>query len=114
MPFEIGNQHGAKARFFEANLRRAIKADNGRRVRAAAEKLLDMAAEGVPFALTMLADRLDGKARASVEVRSVRDLGDLTLEELQAQVRSLLAGEAADIEHVDVPVPRYLESAVPP
>lgn len=53
---------GADTAPFKSALRRAIAQDDAVRVRAAAEKLLDKAADGEPWALGMLADRLDGKA----------------------------------------------------
>ncbi len=66
MPFkpgESGNPSGAvKSKpFFEA-LNRAIAQDDAKRLRGAAEKLLDLANEGESWAVQMLADRLDGKA----------------------------------------------------
>jgi len=46
---------------FLAALKRAIAQDDGKRVRECAETLLTKAAEGEPWAVGMLADRLDGK-----------------------------------------------------
>lgn len=71
MPFqpgESGNPAGApkkSKRFFTA-LDRAIEQDDAKRLRAAAEKLLDLAQAGEPWAVQMLADRLDGKAAQQV------------------------------------------------
>ena len=66
-PGESGNPKGRPINkpFFDA-LNRAIKQDDAKRVRLAAEKLLDAAAEGEPWALGMLADRLDGKAAQTI------------------------------------------------
>jgi hypothetical protein len=50
-----------KAFPFRAALDRAIAQDDAKRIRKAAETLLDRAAAGEPWALGMLADRLDGK-----------------------------------------------------
>lgn len=61
MPFEIGNTHAGKARLFDGAMRRAIAADDGKRLRQAADQLLNKAAEGEAWAINMLADRLDGK-----------------------------------------------------
>lgn len=61
MAAPIGNKNAAKSRLFEQALHRAIAQDDGKRLRLAAEKLLDQAAEGSPWATQMLADRLDGK-----------------------------------------------------
>ena len=95
MAFEKGNQHAAKGKLFGDALKRAIAQDDGKRLRQAAESLLTNAAEGEPWALTMLADRLDGKAAQSVEVTHNRSLQELSLDELRARVADLLAGEAA-------------------
>ena len=65
MPFEpgqSGNPAGSqKAKRFYNALDRAIVQDDSKRLRDTAEKLLDLAAAGEPFAMQMLADRLDGK-----------------------------------------------------
>jgi cytochrome c553 len=68
MPFEKGNQHGAKPRLFDAALRKAIAQDNHGLVRKCAEKLLELAAEGEQWAVKELADRLDGKATQQVDM----------------------------------------------
>ena len=49
-------------------MRRVIAQDDGVKLRRAAVKLLNMAVEGEPWALAMLADRLDGKAAQSVAI----------------------------------------------
>ena len=67
MPFEEGNQLGKKAKIFDAALRRAIAQDEGQKVRDAAEKLLEKAAAGEPWAIAYLADRLDGRAAQTVQ-----------------------------------------------
>lgn len=64
----VGNQNAAKSRMFEQALTRAITQDDGKRLRAAAEKLLDLASEGTPWAVQYLADRLDGKPKQSTEM----------------------------------------------
>lgn len=66
----IGNknaigQHDTERPFREA-LRRAITQDNGKRIRATAERLLDLAAEGEAWAVKELADRIDGKASQQI------------------------------------------------
>lgn len=71
MPFkpgQSGNPDGRrKEQKFSAALHRAIVQDNGERLRKAAEKLLDLAAEGEAWAIGMLADRLDGKPAQETE-----------------------------------------------
>jgi len=63
-----GNNNYQKGTIWNDALRRAIAQDDGKRIRAAAEKLIDLAAEGTPWAVRELADRLDGKAFQSVQV----------------------------------------------
>lgn len=66
MPFEpgqSGNPSGhAPKKIWIAALNRAIAQDDGKKLRAAAEKLLELAADGDVSAIKELGDRLDGKA----------------------------------------------------
>ena len=62
----LGNKNAAKAHIFYDAVKRAIAQDDGKRLRAAAEKLLDLDAEGTPWAVQELANRLDGKPSQSV------------------------------------------------
>ena len=68
-PGQSGNPEGAKKykRFSDA-LDRAIAQDDSKRLRKAAENLLDMAADGELQAINALADRLDGKPHQSTDV----------------------------------------------
>ena len=66
MPFQPGNQLGKKYGLWRAALDRAIVQEDGKRLRAAAEKLLDMAAEGDLGAIKELGDRIDGKPAQAV------------------------------------------------
>lgn len=70
MPFEpgqSGNPSGKQTeRKFKDALLRAIKQDNSERLREAAEKLLDLAAIGEPWAVKELADRLDGRPNQQI------------------------------------------------
>lgn len=86
----IGNTNG-KGKLFSSALKRAIAQDDGNRLRAAAEKLLDLAAAGESWAVKELADRLDGKSVQSVEVADTRDVSELTT----AEILSLIAAERA-------------------
>ena len=79
MPFQpgqSGNPEGARIhkqkRFFNA-LDRAIEQDDAKRLRNAAEKLLDLAEAGESWALQMLADRLDGKPAQQVQLSGDAD-----------------------------------------
>ena len=58
----FGNNNAIKNKLWSDTLRRAIAQDRGDRVRQAAERLLDEAAKGEPWAIKELADRLDGKS----------------------------------------------------
>ena len=59
---QLGNNNAGKNRPFWRALDRAIAQDDGKRLREAAEQLIDLAAAGTPWAVRELADRLDGKA----------------------------------------------------
>lgn len=65
----LGNQNAVKEnRRWSETLNRAIAQDDGKRLRAAAEKLLDIAATGEQWAVKELADRLDGKPKQQTEL----------------------------------------------
>lgn len=67
-PGQSGNPNGTKReKKFLAALERAIAQDQEQRLRDAAEKLLDFAAAGEPWAINMLADRLDGRPKQQIE-----------------------------------------------
>lgn len=63
-----GNSNALRARPFWAAVNRAIVQEDGRRLREAAEHLLTQAAAGEPWALQMLADRLDGRPAQQVTI----------------------------------------------
>ena len=77
MPFEpgqSGNPAGSqKAKRFYNALDRAIAQDDSKRLRDAADKLLDLAAAGEPWATQMLADRLDGKPAQQLQIQGDAD-----------------------------------------
>ena len=56
-----GNKNGTKNKPFLDALRKSI-AQNPQKLRNAADKVLDKAEEGEPWAVNFLADRIDGKA----------------------------------------------------
>ena len=72
MPFapgDVGNPTGKQVnKPFLVTLNRAMAQDDAKRLRQCAETLLDKAADGEPWAVALLADRLDGKARQSTEI----------------------------------------------
>lgn len=72
MPFEpgqSGNPSGVvwNRPFWDA-LRRASIQEDGKRIRAAAEKLLTAASNGEPWAIQALADRTDGRPKQATEL----------------------------------------------
>jgi hypothetical protein len=61
-PGQSGNPGGGvREKRFRAALERAIAQDDGKRLRGAAEKLLDLADAGEAWAVKELRDTLDGK-----------------------------------------------------
>jgi hypothetical protein len=59
----IGNTNAKKGRMWNEALRQAIENDNGERLRASIEQLLNLASIGEPWAIKELADRLDGRPK---------------------------------------------------
>ena len=57
-----GNTNQSRTKPFWRALDKAIAQEDGKRLRAAAEKLLDLAAQGEQWAVKELADRMDGKS----------------------------------------------------
>jgi hypothetical protein len=64
----LNNNNAGKNKRWLNSLDRAILQDDGKRLRDAAEKLLNLAAQGEQWAINHLADRLDGKAAQSVTI----------------------------------------------
>lgn len=62
-----GNKNATKNKVWIEALNRSIAQDDGKRLRAAAEKLLDLAVAGDVQALKELGDRLDGKPAQTVQ-----------------------------------------------
>ena len=80
MPFPKGTSGnpGGKPKIpkpFLESVNRAIVADSGKRLRAAAEKLLDLAAAGEQWAVCHLADRLDGRPAQALEISGSLETG---------------------------------------
>lgn len=65
--WQPGNEEWKKNQLFLNTLKRAIVQEDGKRLRAAAEKLLTKAAAGEPWAIEMLANRLDGRPATVVQ-----------------------------------------------
>jgi len=73
-----------KGKVWNDALRKAIVQDDGLRVRKAAEKLLDKAADGEAGAVKEIADRLDGKAAQDVKLEA--DINIHTLAEVLSAI----------------------------
>jgi len=83
-----GNKNSAKGRDFEQTVKRALLAEDGKRLRAAAEKMLDLAAQGERWAVEFLRDTLDGKPAQAVDLsvtRSIIDLDDADIAGILAE-----------------------------
>lgn len=76
----IGNNNATKNKLWSDTLRRAIAQDRSDRVRQAAERLLDEAAKGEPWAIKELADRLDGK---SIQANTIEGIGDAPIQRIE-------------------------------
>jgi hypothetical protein len=68
MPFQAGNKHGAKRKQFEATINRIIAQDDGKKLRAVAEKVWELAQDGERWAVEMIRDTLDGRPATALEV----------------------------------------------
>lgn len=79
---QSGNPNGTPKDYkFIATLQRAIAQDNAKRLRAAAEQLLTLAAEGEPWAVKELADRLDG--RPVQQIAGTGENGEILLQAIE-------------------------------
>lgn len=65
-----GNKNASKNKVWIAALNRAVAQDDGKKLRNAAEKLLELAAAGDIAAIRELGDRLDGKAHQSTSIEN--------------------------------------------
>jgi hypothetical protein len=64
----IGNQNGKKGKLFYNQLRVALVQEDSRKLRTIAQKLVDAAEQGEPWAIKEVIDRVDGKAVQSTEI----------------------------------------------
>lgn len=63
-----GNRNASKSKLWEDAIRRAVLADDGKRLRQIAERLLDKAVEGDVAAIKEVGDRLDGRPKQATEL----------------------------------------------
>jgi hypothetical protein len=73
MAAPMGNTNAKKGKIFFDALRKAMAEDDHLRLRKAANRLLDLAAEGEQWAMKELADRLDGKPSQETLLESKSD-----------------------------------------
>jgi hypothetical protein len=64
----IGNQNGKKGKLFYNHLRVALVQEDSRKLRTIAQKLVDAAEQGEPWAIKEVIDRVDGKAVQATEI----------------------------------------------
>ena len=64
----IGNQNGKKGKLFYNQLRIALVQEDSRKLRTIAQKLVDAAEQGEPWAIKEVIDRVDGKAVQATEI----------------------------------------------
>mgnify|MGYP001560785995 CR=1 FL=1 len=82
-PGQSGNPSGnQRQKKFQQALDRAILADDGQKLREAADKVYALAAAGEEWAIQFLADRLDGKPTQQLDMRVTRPTKELTDDEL--------------------------------
>jgi hypothetical protein len=67
----VGNQNGKKGKLFYNQLRIALVQEDSRKLRTIAQKLVDAAEQGEPWAVKEIMDRVDGKAVQSTEISGV-------------------------------------------
>lgn len=83
MAAEIGNDYAAKGRQVEKLLERILIQEDAKRLRQGLEMLMDRVADGDQKALEFVTDRLDGKAKQSVDANIT---GDLTITKIAREI----------------------------
>jgi hypothetical protein len=78
--FEEGNQAAAKGRTVEKLIERINLQEDSKRLREGLEKLMDKVADGDQRALEFVTDRLDGKAKQTVDANVTGDLNITKIE----------------------------------
>ena len=96
MPFEKGNNLGANAKRVQNLLERIATQDNGAKLRAGLEKVMDLFAGGDKWAIEYVTDRLDGKATQTTNVNITKQIRELNEQELLS-----IASGARDIEQAN-------------
>jgi len=82
-----GNKYAAKAKIVTDAIRKAIIQDDSAKLRKGVDRLLDAFAEGEPWAIEQVMNRLEGKPAQSVDVAVSKSIQDMTDDELLAIAR---------------------------
>lgn len=88
----VGNKNATKNKLWEDTLRRALLAEDGKKLRALAEKLIARAEEGDVTALKEIGDRIDGKPTQTIAGDADRPLRTVSRIELAPLTASLGLG----------------------
>ena len=99
MPFYPGNQISARSQRLSRALERALAADDWKRLHQGCDRLADAFAEGQAWALQMVFDRVEGRARQSIDVSSNADARGLDLAQV---VQAVLAARSAQSEDAQI------------
>lgn len=65
-----GNDNARKGKLFYGELRKVLVQEDARKLRAIANKLVDAAQEGEPWAVKEIMDRIDGKALQATSIEN--------------------------------------------
>jgi hypothetical protein len=87
-----GNTNAKDGRMWRDAVRRAVLADDGRRLRMIADALLDKAAEGDVSAIRELGDRLDGKPAQMIGVGQDPNAAPVTVKHVVTLIHSDAGG----------------------
>ena len=82
MPFEKGNNLGANAKRVQSLLERIVTQDDGAKLRAGLDKVMELFADGDKWAIEYVTDRLDGKATQTTNVNITKQIRELNEQEL--------------------------------
>jgi len=83
-----GNKNATKNRYWAEAIDKALKqSEEGKpnKLRRLADKIIEMALDGDMQAIKEIGDRVDGKALASIDVKTEHSLSELTIDELRAE-----------------------------
>lgn len=81
-----GNQNAKKGKLFYNQLRKALVQEDSLKLRKIADKLVDAAEQGEPWAIKEVIDRVDGKAVQATEI-SGADGGEIELKMIEFIVK---------------------------